>query len=80
MFTIEYAIFGDCWLTFNPPPFIVKPAIAYILIAFEGILLLLSGVLYILGIYSQTKMKLFSIIAGTFLTAIYVGILYYFPL
>jgi len=73
LFIIEFAIFGKYWLSFNPSPFILKPMIAYVLGGLEGILFFGSLILTIIAIYTQTKLKIFSILFAVVLNA---GIIY----
>ena len=65
LFAVEYALFGNSWLNFNPPPYLLKPTISYILFGIEGIILLYGTVLSIIGVYVQTRLKVYSIIVGT---------------
>jgi len=74
---VHYALFGPYWFTYNPPPYIVKPAPAYILLFIEGLLTLWSLLLLILGYYAQTKNKSYSVVIGI-ITFIAIGAVLYF--
>jgi len=68
LFPIEIIIFGDYLFSNNPSPFIIKPAIAYILLGFEVSLILWGIFLTITGIYTVSKNILYSILAGILFT------------
>lgn len=61
---VEFALFGSYWFTFNPSPFLMKPASALVLIGIEGLFLLWGQVLVITSTYAQSKNIFYSIIAG----------------
>lgn len=78
LFPIEIIIFGDYLFSNNPSPFIIKPAIAYILLGFEVLLILWGIFLTITGIYTISKNILYSILAGILFTVYLFG--YFFIL
>jgi len=61
---IQFALFGEYWFTFNPSPFIIKPAATYILLSVEGILYIWSAIISIFATYAQTLSKSYSIMIG----------------
>lgn len=61
---VHYALFGPYWFTYNPPPYIVKPLAAYVLLFIEGLLLLWSFFMTIFANYAQTKNKLYSVVSA----------------
>ena len=61
---VHYALFGPYWFTYNPPPYIVKPLAAYVLLFIEGLLLLWSIFMMIFANYAQTKNKLYSVVSA----------------
>ena len=76
LFVIEFAVFGNYWISFNPPPYIIKPGIAYAMIGIETLTIIGTIILSILAIYSQSKLKIFSLLIGlVFNTLLYVIIL-----
>ncbi|KUG25619.1 hypothetical protein ASZ90_004550 [hydrocarbon metagenome] len=77
---VHYALFGAYWFTYNPPPYIVKPIPAYVLLFIEGLLLVWSLLLLILGNYTQTKNKIYSFFTGLWIYILIGFILYYLPL
>lgn len=64
LFPIELIIFGQYLFSNNPSPFILKPVIAYTLLAFEGLLILWGIFLTITGIYSISRNLIYSVIFG----------------
>lgn len=76
---VHYALFGQYWFTYNPPPYVIKEVPAYILLFIEGLLTIWSALLVIFGFYSQTKNKVYAIITGVFSIALIVLVLYNFP-
>ncbi len=77
---VHYALFGPYWFTYNPPPYIVKPLAAYVLLFIEGLLLVWSFLLMIFANYAQTKSKLYSIISAFWIYLLIVLVLYNIPL
>lgn len=76
---VHYALFGQYWFTYNPPPYVVKPLPAYILLFIEGLMLFWSFLLLVFGNYAQTKSKVYTLIISI---AIYIAIglfLFFFP-
>ena len=74
---IQFALFGEYWFTFNPSPLLMKPTASLILLIIEGILFLWSGVLFIVGTYSQTRNKIYSIFAGVVLMLLVTCVIYF---
>ena len=64
LFPIELITFGQYLFSDNPSPFILKPAIAYTLLAFEGLLLLWGIFLSVSGIFALTRNIFYGIISG----------------
>lgn len=62
--SVEYALFGSYFFTFDVSPFEMKPAAAYMLYGLEA-LIFLSAVIYVfIGMKVQTNSKLFSSVAA----------------
>ncbi len=64
LFPIELITFGQYLFTDNPSPFLLKPTIAYTLLAFEGLLLLWAVFLAVSGIYSLSRSLPYALISG----------------
>ncbi len=77
---IEFALLGKYWLSFNPPPHLFKPTVAYVLYSLEGIMFLWSGFLAVSASYSQTKNKLYSIIVAILFLLIIISFIIFIPL
>jgi len=73
---IQFALFGEYWFTFNPSPLIMKPTPSLILLIIEGLQFLWSCVLFIVGTYSQTRNKIYSICTGIILMLLVIGVIY----
>jgi len=71
---IQFALFGEYWFTFNPSPLLMKPTPSLILLTIEGLLFLWSSALFIVGTYSQTKNKIYSVCTGVILTLLVIGV------
>ncbi len=76
---VHYALFGPYWFTYNPPPYVVKPMEAYVLLFIEGLLTVWSIVLLGIGIFAQTRNKLFAVLAAVISFAIIIAVLFFFP-
>jgi hypothetical protein len=63
---VEYALFGNHWLIFNPSPFVIKPGPAWILVSLEIALHLWSVILTIVATFASTGRMIYSILAGLF--------------
>ncbi|MFA5803643.1 MAG: YIP1 family protein [Melioribacteraceae bacterium] len=74
---IQFALFGEYWFTFNPSPLLMKPTPSLILLIIEGLLFVWSSVLFIVGTYSQTRNKIYSICTGVILTLLVMGVIYF---
>lgn len=61
---VEFALFGTYWFTFNPSPFFMKSAVAYLLFGIEGILLLWTLFLFFVQYHIRTKKIVYSILAA----------------
>lgn len=64
LFPIELIIFGQYLFSNNPSPFVLKPAIAYTLLSFEGLLILWGIFLSVTGIYSISRNVVYSVLFG----------------
>ncbi len=64
LFPIELIIFGGYLFSDNPSPFILKPAIAYTLLSFEGLLILWGISLSVTGIYALSRNVIYALIIG----------------
>ena len=72
LMTVELTIFGGNIFSNNPSPFTIKTLLAYTMLGFEILIILWSIFLAIIGIYTQTKNFLYSLITGI----IFSGIIY----
>lgn len=61
---IQFALFGEYWLTFNPSPFIMKPQAALVIFIIEILMYLWSAFLFITSTYAQTKNVIYSLALG----------------
>ena len=75
LFIIEFAVFGNYWISFNPPPYIIKPGIAFALIGLESLMVLTTVILSILAVYAQSKLKILSLITGILINVLIYGVL-----
>ena len=76
---IEYGIFGTHWFIYNPSPFLIKAAPAYILAAIESIMFLWSILILFKGFYLQSNsIKNTIIIVGLFFL-FEVSLIFYLP-
>ncbi len=64
LFPIELITFGHYLFTDNPSPFMLKPVIAYALLAFEGLLILWGIFLSVSGIYSISRSIPYALVSG----------------
>ncbi len=64
LFPIELITFGQFLFSNNPSPFMLKPTIAYTLLAFEGLLIAWGIFLTVSGIYSLSRSIPFAISSG----------------
>lgn len=76
LYPIEFIAFGPYLHSVSPSPYFLKPSIAYILSGTEILFAFWSVFLLIKGLYVQTKSKLFSIIAGLLINALYYVMMY----
>ncbi len=76
---VHYALFGEYWFTYNPPPYVVKPTEAYILLFIEGLMMTWSYLLLIFGLYAETKSKIYSVISSSVIFGLIGVLLYFFP-
>ena len=70
IFPLEYGIFGGHWLYFNPSPFLIKMNSAYILAGVETLFLIWQLFLLTVGVFTQLRKVLFSIVSATVITAL----------
>jgi hypothetical protein len=71
---VEYALFGNHWLTFDPSPFIVKTTPAWVLASLEIALHLWSIILTMVATFAYTGKKLYSIVTGFIIQLIVIGV------
>ncbi|MDZ7763036.1 MAG: hypothetical protein U5K00_01230 [Melioribacteraceae bacterium] len=76
---VHYALFGQYWFTYNPPPYVVKPVPAYILLFIEGLMLFWSFLLLVFGNYAQTKSRIYSVIISIVVFVLIGLFLFFFP-
>ena len=67
---VEYALFGNHWLIFDPSPFVIKTGAAWVLTSIEAALYVWSIVLVIIATFANTGKVLYSIIVGLLLHVI----------
>jgi len=70
LYLIELIVFGGDLFSNNPSPFTLKEFLAYTLLVFEALFILWSIFLFIMGIFTQTKNKLYSIIIVLLINAL----------
>jgi hypothetical protein len=78
-FPVEYGIFGNHWFTYNPSPFLIKGALAYILALIEGITIIWSIVILYHAFHLQSNSKLFAFIALILFVGIFGAAIRYIP-
>ncbi len=71
---VEYALFGNHWLEFNPSPFVFKSGPAWTLAALEIALHLWSIILTIIATYVHSGRTLYSILVGLSIQIIIFGV------
>jgi hypothetical protein len=76
---INFALFGEYWFTFNPSPFIIKPAAATLLIIIDAILFLWSIGIVMTSTYAQSRNKVYSILSGLLMLFITIVAVYFTP-
>ncbi len=64
LFLIEIILFGSYLFSINPPPTVIKPTLAYSLLSLEALIICWSIFLLSFGIYTITKMRLYSILSS----------------
>lgn len=64
---IEVVLFGGYLFSVNPSPFVIKETLAYIMAAFEAIILLWSLFLSVIAVFVQTRNMAFSFVFGLLL-------------
>ncbi len=74
---IEFIVFGGNLFSNNPSPFVLKNTVAFLLLIFEGLIILWSIFLNVLAFFSQTK-NIINAIAATFVFNIGLYYLIYF--
>lgn len=79
LFLVEIIIFGGYLFSVNPSPLIIKPVIAYTLLGVEIFVLLWSTFLLAFGFYTQTKLKIYSIVSSVIFFTLLLLILYKTP-
>ena len=79
LFLVEIILFGSFLFSVNPSPLIIKPMLAYTLLVLEILVILWSAFLLALGFYTQTKLKLYSIILLVIFFSLLLLILYKTP-
>ena len=77
---VNYALFGRYWFTYNPSPFLIKPTVAWIMSGIEVLLVLWSLLLSIIAVYTQTRNKLYSVIAGIIFWGCIISLIFFAPL
>jgi len=74
---IHFALFGEYWFTFNPSPFIIKPAAATLLMLIDALLFIWSMFNISTATYAQTKNKIYSVLSAV-LVIVLIGIILLF--
>lgn len=78
-FPVEYGIFGKHWFIYNPSPFLIKGALAYVLVILEGVTVIWSLLILYHAMYLQSNSKLFSLISLLLLLVILGVLMRYIP-
>ncbi len=76
LFPIELITFGQYLFSDNPSPFLLKPTIAYALLAFEILLILWGIFLSITGVYSLTRNITYALGTGIIFNIFLFGFMY----
>jgi hypothetical protein len=76
LFPIELITFGQYLFSNNPSPFMLKPTIAYALLAFEGLLIVWGIFLTISGIYSLSRSVPYALFTGVLFNIFLFGFMY----
>lgn len=71
---VEYALFGNHWLVFDPSPFTINSRGAWILVALEAGLQIWSIILTMIAAFAYTDRLLYSIITGIMIHLIIYGV------
>lgn len=79
LFLVEIILFGSFLFSVNPSPLIIKPMLAYTLLVLEILVILWSAFLLAFGFYTQTKLKLYSIVLSVIFFSLLLLILYKTP-
>jgi hypothetical protein len=74
---LEIAVFGITFFTFDPSPFLIKPALAYFFVALEILMILWSIFLIMISIFIQSGSKVFSLFFGLIIFLLHTTIAYY---
>jgi hypothetical protein len=73
---VEYALFGNHWLVFDPSPFVIKSGPAWILASLEIALRVWSIILTITATFASTGKVLYSILIGVMVHLVIHGVYY----
>ncbi len=76
LFPIELITFGQTLFSDNPSPFMLKPTIAYALLAFEGLLILWGIFLSVAGVYSISRSIPYALVSGIIFNIFLFGFMY----
>ena len=76
LFPIELILFGGYLFSVNPSPFVVKESLAYILSAFEILIILWGCFLTFFALYTQSRNKFFSLTASLIINLLVYSTLY----
>ncbi|PIW69922.1 MAG: hypothetical protein COW08_04580 [Ignavibacteriales bacterium CG12_big_fil_rev_8_21_14_0_65_30_8] len=77
LFLVEIILFGGYLFSLNPAPVVIKPLLAYTLIAFESLVIFWCIFLLAFGFYTLTKLKLYSIVSSILFFFILILVLYF---
>lgn len=78
LFPVELIVFGQYLFSTNPSPFQIKPTLAYMLLAIEGILILWSLLLSGIALIAQSKSIIYSVVMDAVFYIILFGFAFYF--
>lgn len=79
LFLVEIILFGGYLFSLNPSPVIIKPLLAYTLIAFESLVIFWCVFLLAFGFYALSKLKLYSIVSSILFFGLLILVLYLTP-
>ncbi|MCF8260357.1 MAG: hypothetical protein K9J12_06260 [Melioribacteraceae bacterium] len=80
LFPVEYALFGQYMLTFNPSPFLIRSGAANALSLIEGLMVIWTLFLLFMAVKIQSDSLILSVVLTLFISGIIGAGLIFFPL